>query len=162
MSCPVTSKWLGSNLLDGRAREPLPRRGSRSLRWRDSELYQGSRIGTQYSNVKVTGEARVGERETYVITGTSPEQTREEFFFDVQSGLLLRRHILEQTVFGGFQIQADFDDYREVGGVKMAFIVRWSSPGGAWGTKTSLKILEVRQNEPIGDDKFDGPLPKSP
>ena len=129
---------------------------------RDSEFYQGSRIGSQYSNVKVTGKERIGERETYIIAGTSPEQTSEEFFFDVQSGLLLRRHILEQTVFGGFQIQADFDDYREVGGVKMPFIVRWSSPGGAWGTKTSLKILEVRQNEPIEDDKFDGPPPKSP
>jgi len=112
--------------------------------------------------VKVTGKERIGERETYIIAGTSPEQTREEFFFDVQSGLLLRRHILELTVFGGFQIQADFDDYREVGGVKMPFIVRWSSPGGAWGTKISLKILEVRQNEPIEDDKFDGPPPKSP
>jgi hypothetical protein len=129
---------------------------------RDSELYQGSRIGSQYSGVKVTGKGRIGERETYIVAGTSPEQTSEEFFFDVQSGLLLRRHILEQTVFGGFQIQADFDDYREVGGVKMPFIVRWSSPGGAWGTKTSLRILEVRQNEPIGDDKFDGPPPNSP
>ncbi len=129
---------------------------------RDSELYQGSRIGSQYSSVKVTGKGRIGERETYIVAGTSPEQTSEEFFFDVQSGLLLRRHILEQTVFGGFQIQADFDDYREVGGVKMPFIVRWSSPGGAWGTKTSLRILEVRQNEPIGDDKFDGPPPNSP
>jgi hypothetical protein len=129
---------------------------------RDSELYQGSRIGSQYSSVKVTGKERIGERETYIVAGTSPEQTSEEFFFDVQSGLLLRRHIVEQTVFGAFQIQADFDDYREVGGVKMPFIVRWSSPGGAWGTKTSLRILEVRQNEPIGDDKFGGPPPKSP
>jgi hypothetical protein len=96
------------------------------------------------------------------VSGTSPEGTSEDFFFDMQSGLLLRRHIEERTIFGGFQIRADFEDYREMGGVKMPFVVRWASPGGAWGTKVSFKVVEVQQNEPIEDEKFEGPPPKSP
>jgi hypothetical protein len=129
---------------------------------RDSESYQGSRIKSQYSNVRVKGVEKIGEHATYVVSGTSPEGTSEDFFFDMQTGLLLRRHIEEQTIFGGFQIRADFEDYREMGGVKMPFVVRWASPGGAWGTKVSFKVAEVQQNEPIEDEKFEGPPPKSP
>lgn len=124
---------------------------------RDSEIYPGNRIKSQYANVKVESKEKIGDHDTYVVVGTSPEGTSEEFFFDVQTGLLLRRHIVEQTIFGGFQIQADFEDYREIRGVKTPFVVRWSSPGGAWGTKVSTKILEIRDNVPIEDEKFDGP-----
>ena len=124
---------------------------------RDSELYQGSRIKRQYSDVKVKSKEKIGKHDSYVVVGTSPESTGEEFFFDAQTGLLLRRHIVEQTIFGAFQIQEDFDDYREIGGVKIPFIVRWSSPGGAWGTKVSNKIVDIQQNVRIEDEQFNGP-----
>ena len=124
---------------------------------RDSEIYPGSRLRSQYSNVKVMRAEKIGEENTYVISGISPEGTSEEFYFAVRTGLLLRRHIEEQTVFGGFQIRADFEDYQEIGGVQTPFVVRWSSPGGAWGTRTSFKVLEVLQNQTINDEKFEGP-----
>jgi photosynthetic reaction center cytochrome c subunit len=127
---------------------------------RDSEIYQGSRIRSQYSDVKVARAEKIGEENAYVVSGMSPERTSEEFYFDVQTGLLLRRHIEEQTIFGGFQIRADFEDYRDIGGVQTPFVVRWSSPGGAWGTRTSFKVLEVQQNQPISDEKFEGPPAK--
>jgi photosynthetic reaction center cytochrome c subunit len=127
---------------------------------RDTEMYQGSRIKGEYSNVRVKCTEKIGDQDTYVVSGTSPEGTSEDFNFEVQSGLLLRRHIEEQTIFGGFQIRADFEDYREIGGVKIPFVVRWSSPGGAWGTRTSFKILEVQQNQSISDEKFEGPPAK--
>jgi hypothetical protein len=127
---------------------------------RDSEIYQGSRIKNQYSNVRVTRTEKIDEENTYVVSGMSPEGTSEDFYFDVQTGLLLRRHIEEQTIFGGFQMRADFEDYREIGGVQTPFVVRWSSPGGAWGTRTSFKVLEVLQNQPIHDERFEGPPAK--
>ncbi len=126
---------------------------------RDSEMYQGSRIRSAYSEVKVKRIEKIGGRDTYVVSGTSPERTSEEFFFDVETGLLLRRHIEEQTIFGGFQVSADFEDYREMGGIKMPYVVRWSSPGGAWGTKVSVRVVDVQQNEAIADEKFEGPPP---
>lgn len=129
---------------------------------RDSEMYAGSRIASSYSKTKVKDKEKIGEEEVYVVTGTSPEGTNEEFYFDAQSGLLLRRHIVEQTVFGGFQIQAEFEEYREVGGVKIPFVVKWSSPGSAWGTKVTSKILEVEENNPLGDEIFEGPPPATP
>src|SRR5579864_2364230 len=44
---------------------------------RDSEMYAGSRIKSSYSNVKVKGTEKIGERDTYVVSGTSPEGTSE-------------------------------------------------------------------------------------
>ncbi|HYL64305.1 MAG TPA: photosynthetic reaction center cytochrome c subunit family protein [Candidatus Methylomirabilis sp.] len=129
---------------------------------RDSEMYAGCRIKSAYSNTKVKDKEKVGEEEAYVVTGTSPEGTSEEFYFDARTGLLLRRHILEQTVFGGFQIQEDFEDYREVGGVKIPFVMKWSSAGNAWGTKVSSKILEVQQNNTVEDEIFEGPPSATP
>jgi Photosynthetic reaction centre cytochrome C subunit len=70
---------------------------------RDTEIYQGSRIKSEYSNVKVKGIEKVDEQDTYVVSGTSPEGTSEDFYFDVQSGLLLRRHIEEQPFLADFK-----------------------------------------------------------
>jgi photosynthetic reaction center cytochrome c subunit len=124
---------------------------------RDSEMYPGSRLQSQYQNVAVAGREKVGDRDTYVLAGTSPEGAREKFFFDAQTGLLLRRGIEEQSIFGWLPVQADFEDYRAVDGVKIPFVVHWSSAGGAWGIKVSSKVLEVRQNVPIEDEKFAHP-----
>jgi len=124
---------------------------------RDAEMYPGSRIRTQYRDVAVKGTEQIGDRNTIVIAGTSPEGTREKFYFDARSGLLLRRHIEERTTFGWFPVEVNFEAYREVDGVKIPFVVRFSSAGGAWGVRTSYVILEVRQNVPIEDEKFDGP-----
>jgi photosynthetic reaction center cytochrome c subunit len=127
---------------------------------RDSELYAGSRLGTQYEKVETVGKEKIGDRDTFVVAGTSPEGQKEKFFFDAQTGLLLRREIREQTVLGFLPVQADFSDYRDVDGVKIPFVVQWSSAGGAWGVRVSSKIIEIHQNVPIDDQKFDHPTPQ--
>jgi hypothetical protein len=165
---PSYSLWVGFNGTHAWAQDSLKsywgllNTPQRNAILRDAEMYQGSRLRSQYSSVKVKAVEKLDDRDTYVVSGTSPEGTSEEFYFNVETGLLLRRHIEEQTVFGAFQVRADFEDYREVGGVKMPFVVRWSSPGGAWGTRTSFKILDVQQNENISDEKFEGPPSRSP
>jgi Photosynthetic reaction centre cytochrome C subunit len=165
---PSYSLWVGFNGTRAWAEDSL---GSywgllntlqRNAILRDAEIYQGSRLRGQYSDVKVRAAEKLGDQNTYVVSGTSPEGTSEDFYFNVGTGLLVRRQIEEQTVFGGFQVRADFEDYREIGGVKMPFVVRWSSPAGAWGTRTSFKVLDVQQNENIPDKKFEGPPSKSP
>jgi len=124
---------------------------------RDSEMYPGSRIRSQYTKVVVGGKQEINTRDTFVIAGTSPEGAREKFFFDARTGLLLRRHIEEPTALGWFPLDVNFEGYREVDGVKIPFVVRLSSAGGAWGVRTSYMVLEVRQNVPIADEKFDHP-----
>ena len=126
---------------------------------RDSEMYPGSRISTHYKNVVVAGKEQINNHATFIVAGTSPEGVREKFYFDTRTGLLLRRHIEEPTSMGWFPLDVNFEGYREVDGVKIPFVVRLSSAGGAWGVQTSYVILEVHQNVPIDDDKFNHPTP---
>lgn len=121
---------------------------------RESEMYQGSRLRTAYTGVKVIGREKFGETDAYVVAGTSPEGVKEKFYFDAATGLLLRRHIEEPNIFGVLQVEADLEDYREVDGVKIPFAVRWHSAGMSWGMRTSSKIIEIHQNVPIDDEKF--------
>ena len=46
------------------------------------------------------------------------------YWFDAESGLLLRRVVFYDSPVGRIPEQTDFDDYREVGGVKLPFLVR--------------------------------------
>lgn len=125
---------------------------------REAELYPGSRLRSDYKDVKVMGTESVGDRQATVVAGVSPEGTREKFYFDSRTGLLSRRHIEEHTPFGWFPLDMNYEAYREVDGVKMPFVVRLISAGGAWGVRTSYVIVEVRQNVPIDDGKFEAPI----
>ena len=129
---------------------------------RESEIYQGSRLKTGYTEVKVTGQEKIGENNTHVISGISPEGVREKFYFDVATGLLVRRHMEEPDIFGVVQVESDLEDYRDVDGVKIPFAVRWRSAGQSWGMRTSSKIVEIKNNIAIEDGKFAGPPPAAP
>jgi photosynthetic reaction center cytochrome c subunit len=122
---------------------------------RDAEMYPGSRIRSEYKNTVVSGREKVADRDAIVVSGISPEGTREKFYFDARTNLLVRRHIEEPTTFGWFPLETSYEGYREVDGVKIPFVVRISSAGGAWGVRTSYMVLEVRQNVPIEDEKFE-------
>ena len=74
----------------------------------------------------------------------------EKLFFDVRSGLLVRRYTESDTTLGKFPLQTDYEDYREVDGIKQPFLIRWSMPGRSWGRK----IAEIKQNVPLDDAKF--------
>ena len=125
---------------------------------REAELYPGSRLRSDYKDVKVVGTESVGDRQATVVAGVSPEGTREKFYFDSRTGLLLRRHIEEHTPFGWFPLDMNYEAYREVDGVKIPFVVRLISAGGAWGVRTSYVIVDVKQNVPIDEGKFEAPL----
>jgi photosynthetic reaction center cytochrome c subunit len=124
----------------------------------ESELYPGSRLRKQYAQVAVLGKERVGERETYVVGGISPEGARESFFFDIDTDMLLRRRTEQNTVLGWVPVQVDFENYRDVDGVKLPFVERWSSfRSFGLGSYEARQVLEVHQNVPIEDEKFNPP-----
>jgi len=80
----------------------------------------------------------------------------EKLFFDAQSGLLLRRIVFTKTVLGKNPEQTDFEDYREVDGVRLAFTIRVSSlDDNHFGT--TRNFIEVKHNVPVADVKFDIP-----
>lgn len=120
---------------------------------RDAESYGNTRLRELYSQMKAGGKATVGDREAFVVDATTHTGLSERLYFDAQSGLLLRRYRESKTPLGQFPIQTDFEDYREVDGIKLPFSIRWSMPGRSWGRK----ITEVKQNTAIDDAVFDMP-----
>jgi hypothetical protein len=110
--------------------------------------------------MSISGKEKIGDREVYVVEAMSLDQKVEKLFFDTESGLLLRRTVFTETKLGLDPEQTDYEDYREVDGVKLPFVVRASYlDDNHLGTTRTL--TEVKQNMPIDDARFEmPPVPK--
>lgn len=126
---------------------------------RDAEFHKGlGRFKEEYSHVAVKGREVKGGREVYVVEGMNTDDFREKLFFDVNTGLLVGRYGEMKTALGPLPFQVEYDDYREVDGVKLPFTTRWSLPDNGW----TDKIKEVKHNVPIEPGKFTMPPPPPP
>ena len=106
-------------------------------------------------DVKVKRVEKIAKGERYAVSGTTPEGTSKELIlFGCRDRLGSCGHIAEQTILGGFQVRADFEDCREIGGIKILYVVRWSSPRGAWETSVSARAVDLQQDQAIADEKF--------
>jgi photosynthetic reaction center cytochrome c subunit len=141
--------WAQSS--KGGARE-LPAQLLAQLR-SDSEFYKEIRIKEMYRKLTLVGKASIADSETYVIEATPLSGSLEKLYFDARTGLLVRRYVESDTVLGRFPLQTDYEDYRDVDGIKQPFLIRWSIPGRVWGRK----IAEIRQNVPLSDSQFNPP-----
>lgn len=119
----------------------------------DSEFYKEIITKEIYRKLTVIANSRIGDREVNVIEATPVSGSPEKLYFDVQTGLLLRRYVESETFLGGFPLQTDYEDYREVDGIKQPFLIHWSMPGRIWGRK----IVEIKHNVTVDDGKFDLP-----
>ncbi len=124
---------------------------------RDVDFYKDLNLRERYAKTVVTGKEKIGDREAYVIEATSIENKPEKLFFDIQTGLLLRRTVFTETKLGMDPQQTDYEDYRVVDGVRLPFTVMVSFLDDShYGT--TRKLTEVRQNVPIDDAKFNMPV----
>jgi len=131
---------------------PLPGQVVSQLK-NDSVFNSELRLDAVYPKLKLTGRANVNDSEVYVIEATPPGGVPEKLYFDVRTGLMVRRYVESDTLLGKFPLQTDYEDFRETDGVKQPFMIRWSFPGRSWGRK----ILEIKQNVPIEDSRFSPP-----
>ncbi len=122
---------------------------------RDSEFIPALRVLERSPQAKVTGVETVDGRKAYIVTATAPSGERESFWFDAADGLLLRRQFDIRTRLGSYPFRLDYEDYREVDGVRLAFTLRWSRPGLNW----SRSISQVRHNLPIPPTRFESHAP---
>lgn len=124
---------------------------------RDAGFYKEIELKRLYAQMSVKEKAKVGERQAYVIEAKSRGGDPERLYFDVQTGLLIRRYKEFKIALGSFPTQTDFEDYKEVDGIKVPFTIRWSIPGRTWGRK----ITEVKHNTVIDDANFSPRATKS-
>lgn len=122
----------------------------------DSEFYKEIRTKELFRKLTLVGKSTIDEAEVYVIDATPLSGSPEKLFFDVHTGLLVRRYVESETILGLFPLQTDYQDYREVDGIKQPFLIRWSMPGRSWGRK----IVEMKQNVDLDDARFNPPSSK--
>lgn len=136
--------------------------GSRALRPAELELLR--RAAQRYAVVKADRPAnlqiakmeRLGDRDAYVAVSEVSPQTTVTLFFDVATGLLLRERTTTTTSFVPLQAQVDYEDYRNVDGVMLPFLIR-SSDGSPFDT--SVKVFTtVRHDVDVDDSIFERPV----
>jgi hypothetical protein len=125
---------------------------------RSAELFAAVHLKGAYKNAAVAGKESVDGHEAFVVRATSPDGFRERFYFDVKTGLLVRRDVGYTTYLGELPFRVEYDDYRKVDGVMEPFKVRWTTPEGGW-TET---YTEVKHNVAVDDARFEMPQPPPP
>ncbi len=108
-----------------------------------------------YPGGVVVGREKIGEREAYVLVSHASDNRTEKLYFDTETGLLLRILTITQTLLAPIPEQTDFEDYRDVDGVKLPFTVRQSyvDPWVGW----TRKFTEIKHNVAVDDAKFNMP-----
>jgi photosynthetic reaction center cytochrome c subunit len=111
----------------------------------------------KYTGRRVFGQAKIGDTMAYVMRAKAPDGEFEFLLFDEKTGLLLRRSIRYQTIFGSLPLEVDYADYRPVNGVQVPFKITWSTSGQS----SVLMVKDVKDNVSVDESKFTPPEMKN-
>ena len=92
-----------------------------------AENSQVLKVNAPFTKYRLAGTEKIGDHDTYVTARTLDDSKIERLFFDQQTGLLLRKVLITSTLLAPIPEQIDFEDYRDVDGVKLPFIIRLSN-----------------------------------
>ena len=108
---------------------------------------------------RVTTPIMINDKDVEVIQGTADGgRTPVNLYFDSKSGLLVRQVRYTDTKVGLSATQIDYDDYRDVGGIKMPY--KWTT---SWlDGQTTYTATQIQANVPIDAAKFAKPAPPKP
>ena len=117
----------------------------------DAQMYFAARVREMYKEFHVRPGEEINGRATYLVAAEATQgHPAIQMYFDQETGLLLRLIRYTQTALGKNPAEADYADYKETDGVKVAY--RWTlvRPNGAF----TIHIDQVQQNVPIDEKLF--------
>ena len=117
--------------------------------------FRNIKLKEEFTRLRLGGRDKIGDRAVVIVSGTTTDNHRERLFFDAETGLLLRRISYIETMIGVIPEQIDFEDYRDVDGLKFPFTVKASSVEP--GLVSTRKYSEINMNAPVDDSKFKMP-----
>ena len=118
-------------------------------------LYTDLKLKGQFSRLSVSGKQKIDGRDVYVLRGANVDGRREQLFFDVETGFLVRRITSTTTLVGIIPEQIDFSDYREVDGMKLPFTIKVSAIDPNYSLVR--KFTEIKLNPSIDPKRFNKP-----
>jgi hypothetical protein len=100
-----------------------------------------------------TNTADLGDKDAELVQGSGPGGTLVTLYFDKKTNLLVRYVRFTKTPAGRAPVQIDYDDYRDVNGVKFPFKYTFSWLDG----KDTFEIKDVKTNVTIDPAIFGKP-----
>jgi hypothetical protein len=123
----------------------------------DAEMAFPGQIKQFLTNWRVGFSTTVNDKDVRVVQGTGPSGLVGTFYFDKDSGLLVRMVRYNNSAMGRVPTQIDYSDYRDVAGVKMPY--KWSY---AWlSGREEFSLTEVQPNVAVDAARFAKPVPVS-
>ncbi len=122
---------------------------------REASFYRDIEMAKIYPKMAVTGIEKINGRDAYVIEAAPAEagSTSDKFYFDKETGLIVRFDTMSVTPQGTIPVQAYLEDYKPVDGVKIPFTMRQSLAG----TDIIIRLTEVKHDAPSDAAKFNKP-----
>ena len=125
---------------------------------RNADFYEPLNLRQAYTQVTTRGMVKINDRDAYLVVGIPAGDLPEQLYFDKETGLLVRKGTATSTAFGDYAIQTDFEDYREVGGVKYPYVTR--TIGVSPADSTTTYVERVENNPPLDNVTFVKPALK--
>ena len=120
----------------------------------DATFYLATEIRKMFTKFVVRpAPDKIAGHEVVQVIGLKDGKPPQRFFFDKESGLLLRTVRYAETPLGRNPTQVDYADYRSEGGVKIPFQWTVARPLGRF----TIQVSAVQQNVAIDDAKFAKP-----
>ena len=106
-----------------------------------------------FTTLRSVAPETIAGRETNVVAGMNSGGIAAKFYFDKDSGQMLRILRYTKSPLGRNPTQIDYEDYRSQDGVRVPFRVITSRPN----SRLTLQLEEVKFNVPVDDAKFAQP-----
>jgi thiol-disulfide isomerase/thioredoxin len=119
----------------------------------DADFYWETKLTELYTRIKLLGKVKEGFRHVYLVEAVPKGGAAENLYFDVETGLLVRRDVTRRTPTGPVRAEVYFSDWREVDGVKLPFRITQAMPK----TKILITFEDIKQNVPVDDAMFRRP-----
>ena len=119
----------------------------------DAQMAFPGQIKTLFTNWRVGQVENLGDRDYNVVQGGTARGLLVTLYFDTKTNLLTRMIVYTSSPIGRAPQQVDFEDYRDVGGVKFPFKDTFLWLDGRW----TAEISSIKTNVAIDAAKFGKP-----
>jgi len=120
---------------------------------READFHSALNFKKNFTKLEVKGREKVTSFEAYVVEATPVEGAPEKFYFDTNTGLVIRHDSERESPQGKLPAEMYFEDYKEVDGVKIPHLTKFVTPAFSF----SVKLTEVKHNLEIDEAKFNKP-----
>jgi photosynthetic reaction center cytochrome c subunit len=132
-------------------------RGDDLVRLKDlATLTPGLHLQKNYARVEVSGITKINDHDSYCVNASHATGAPDQYYFETQSGLLLRVSTQIDSPLGAIPQDTSYQDYRDVSGVQTPFAIRVARPDG----ESIYKWEQIQANIPIDGSRFDKPAEK--